>query len=89
MKHSPVCRHFLRRVAFVHLLLSGCSRAPAFVILGSQFPAWLICFFIGIALAVLSRWLFLRLKIEVIFPILVYPSLTATFTFLLWLVFFC
>jgi fructose-specific phosphotransferase system IIC component len=88
MKHSPVRRRFLHRVAFVPLLLGGCSRAPAFDILGSQFPAWLICFFISIVLTALSRWLLLRLKIEIFFPVLVYPSLAACFTFLLWLVFF-
>jgi fructose-specific phosphotransferase system IIC component len=88
MKHSPVHRRFLRRVAFVPLLLGGCSRAPAFDIMGSQFPAWLICSFISIVLTVLSRWLLLRLKITIVFPVLVYPSLAACFTFLLWLVFF-
>jgi fructose-specific phosphotransferase system IIC component len=88
MKHSPVRRRFLRRVGFVPLLLSGCSRAPAFDILGSQFPAWLICILAGIVLAVFSRWLLLRLKVEIVFPILVYPCLAAFFTFVLWLVFF-
>jgi hypothetical protein len=39
-------------------------------------------------LAVIAHWLLLRLKIAVVFPVLVYPSLTALFTFLLWLLFF-
>ncbi|MDB6020398.1 MAG: hypothetical protein JWQ04_255 [Pedosphaera sp.] len=88
MKRSPVRRRFLRRVAFAPWLLGGCSRAPAFDLLGSQFPACLFCFFISIVLTVLSRWLLLRLKIAIVFPVLVYPSLAACFTFLLWLVFF-
>jgi len=30
----------------------------------------------------------LRLKVALVLPILVYPSLSALFTFLLWLIFF-
>jgi len=70
------------------LLLASCGRAPSFDILGSFFPAWLICVTLGILLTVLARWVLLRLHIALVFPILVYPSLTALFTFALWLVFF-
>jgi hypothetical protein len=66
----------------------GCARAPSFDILGSFFPAWLVCLAAAILLTVLARWLLLRLRIAVQFPILVYPSLTAFFTFALWLIFF-
>ena len=69
-------------------LLSGCSRAPTFDIVGSFFPAWLVCLFLGILLAVLARWLLVRLKVAIVLPILVYPSLAALCTFLLWLIFF-
>jgi len=70
------------------LLLAGCSRAPSFDILGSYFPAWLICLVLGVVLSVVIRWLLLRLQIEVVFPIVVYPSLTALFAFGMWLVFY-
>lgn|GEM_PF-645566 len=69
-------------------LLAGCSRSPSFDIVGSFFPAWLVCLFLGILLAVIAHWLLLRQKIAVVFPVLVYPSLAALFTFLLWLIFF-
>lgn len=69
-------------------LLASCSRAPSFDILGSYFPAWLICLTLAILLTVLARWLLLRQHIAVVLPILVYPSLTVLFTFALWLVFF-
>ena len=69
-------------------LLTGCSRAPTFDIVGSFFPAWLVCLFLGIFLTVFARWLLLRLKVVMILPILAYPSLAALFTFLLWLIFF-
>ena len=69
-------------------LLTGCSRATTFDIVGSFFPAWLVCLFLGILLAVFARWLLVRLKIAIVLPILVYPSLAALCTFLLWLIFF-
>jgi urea transporter len=78
----------LRPVAgFAPLLLTGCGRAPAFDVLGSFFPAWLVCFAVAIVLAVLCRGL-LQPRVEIAFPILVYPSLTAIFTLALWLALF-
>ena len=70
------------------LLLASCSRAPSFDILGSYFPAWLICLALGIVLTLIVRWLLLRLQIEFVLPIVVYPSLTALFAFGIWLVFY-
>ena len=73
------------------LLAAGCSRAPSFNILGSFFPAWIVCGVIGILLAVAVRLFFVRIKLEdqLVAPlILVYPCLTAFFTFTLWLLFF-
>jgi YtcA family len=72
-------------------LLAGCSRAPTFNILGSFFPAWILCGVIGIVLASITRLIFVRIKLEdqLLWPlILVYPCLTAFFTFSLWLLFF-
>jgi YtcA family len=73
------------------LLVAGCSRAPSFNILGSYFAAWIVCGVIGILLAVAVRLFFVRINLEneLLAPlILVYPCLTAFFTFTLWLVFF-
>ena len=64
------------------------TRAPSFDILGSFFPAWLACFLLSVLLTVAVRWLLLRMKIVITIPILIYPSLTALFTFALWLGFF-
>jgi len=69
------------------LLLTGCGRAPAFDLFGSFFPAWLACFAVGIVLAVICRTL-LQPRVEIAFPVLVYPSLTAIFTFALWFALF-
>jgi hypothetical protein len=72
------------------LLSAGCSRAPSFNILGSFFPAWLLCGVIGIALAVVTRLIFLRTNFErELSPlILVYPCLALFYTFTTWLLFF-
>jgi len=88
MNRIPTARWRKQAVVLAPCLATGCSRAPAFDILGSFFPAWLLCFVIGIPLTVLARWLLLRLRIMIVFPVLVYPSLTAIFTFGLWLAFF-
>lgn len=69
------------------LSLTGCGRAPSFDILGSFFPAWLVCFVVAILLTVLSREL-LRRYVEIVWPIVTYPSLTAIFAFALWLTWF-
>ena len=69
-------------------LLSSCSRAPSVEVLGSFFPAWLVCFIVAIVLTALVRLALLRLRVKAALPLLFYPSLAALFTFLLWLVFF-
>ncbi len=93
---SPLGRRILCLIAagasFAPALLAeGCSRAPSFNILGSFFPAWIVCGVIGILLTVAVRLFFVRIKLEeqLVAPlILVYPCLTALFTFTLWLLFF-
>lgn len=64
------------------------TRAPSFDILGSYFPAWLVCLVLGLVLAVGVRWALLRVRIVLGVPIVTYPSLTAFFTLALWLIFF-
>jgi len=73
---------------FVSPLLVSCSRAPSVDILGSFFPAWLICFVLAIVLTAFVRLALLRLRIKEALPILLYSSLAVFFTFALWLIFF-
>ncbi|HEY6341579.1 MAG TPA: YtcA family lipoprotein [Bryobacteraceae bacterium] len=70
------------------LLLTACERAPSFDIVGSFFPAWLVCLALAIVLTAVARWLLARMRIVIAVPILTYPSLAALFTFALWLAFF-
>lgn len=69
-------------------LCTSCGRAPSFDVLGSFFPAWLVCLGLALLLTAAARWLLLRLRVALAVPILTYPSLTALFTFGLWLSFF-
>jgi len=70
--------------------LAGCARAPSFNIVGSFFPAWLICMVAGIGLAVIANWVLRRYKLDqqIVWTIVVYPCLAAFFAFTLWLLFF-
>jgi len=69
-------------------LLAGCSRAPSLDILGSFFPAWLICLVPGILLTAATQQVLSRLHRKLAFPVLVYPSLALFFTLALWAIFF-
>jgi hypothetical protein len=64
------------------------TRAPSFDILGSFFPAWLVCLVLALLLTIGVRWLLMRVGVVLSLPILTYPSLTALFTLSLWLAFF-
>ncbi|WP_431222814.1 YtcA family lipoprotein [Serratia sp. L9] len=48
------------------LSLSGCmqAQAPLLPLLGSYFPSWLLCAFIGVITAVIVRVVFIRLGID-------------------------
>lgn len=83
----------LRRLSIFALLLTatlgaGCSRAPSFEIVGSFFPAWLICLSLGVAFTVAASWLLPRVRVVLALPLLTYPSMTALFSFALWLAFY-
>jgi hypothetical protein len=86
---GPGDQRFVRYAfAFAPLLLVGCGRAPAVDILGSFFPAWLICLVVAILFTAAGRLVLLRFDMNVALPVIFYPSFTAFFTFALWLVFF-
>jgi hypothetical protein len=86
LRDSGLVRHLL--ILWVAPLLASCSRAPSIEVLGSFFPAWLVCFIAAIVLTALVHLALLRLRVNAALPLLVYPSLAALLTFLLWLIFF-
>jgi hypothetical protein len=47
-----------------------------------------MCLASGLLLTTAAHWLLSRVRVPLALPILTYPSLTALFTFALWLTFF-
>jgi hypothetical protein len=70
------------------LFSTSCSQAPSFDIIGSFFPAWLVCLALAALLTAVAYWLLLRARVVLALPVLTYPSLTVLFTLALWLAFF-
>jgi hypothetical protein len=72
----------------VALIITGCSRAPAIDVMGSLFPAWLLCICLGALFTAITHMLLARWRINLLFPFLTYPSLAAFYTFAIWLIFY-
>ncbi len=72
------------------LFCAGCGRAPAVDIIGSFFPAWIVCITIAVVLASVLRVLLLRWQFEQeVGPVaLFYPSVVVLLSCMLWLIFF-
>lgn len=75
------------------LVLTGCGvqdHSPTVDILGSYFPAWIICIVLGLALTLITRQVLIGLKLNNhLHPApLVYISMLVSFTLTLWLAFF-
>lgn len=72
------------------LATAGCSGPPAFNILGSYFPSWLVCLAIAIGLTFLAHLLVTAKKLaDQLWPLpVLYSSLICFFSCTLWLIFF-
>jgi hypothetical protein len=66
------------------------AQSPSIDVLGSYFPAWLICIVAGVALTIVTRLLFVAWKLDAhLFPApIIYPCLTAVFAMTVWLFLF-
>jgi YtcA family len=90
MRHQPN-RMFAEVLLLIAAIsLTGCERAPSIDVLGSFFPACLLCLILGIVLTTGTRFLLLKIHLEEALspPVAMYASLTALFTFGIWLLFF-
>ena len=69
------------------LVAPGCGRAPSVNILGSFFPAWLICIVIGVVLTIVSLRVLAAMHLDSHLgpPALVYPCLAGLWIFATWL----
>jgi hypothetical protein len=72
------------------LLASGCSASPSQDILGSFFPAWMLCAVVGVFLAVLVYQALRVIGVAhyVVVPPLTYLCIAAAGTLSLWLTWF-
>ena len=87
----PCLPHRSRRLVVATLVpVSGCGLAPSVNVLGSFFPAWLICIVVGVVLTTLTLRVFVAIEIAPhLGPAgLVYPCLAAFWTFATWLLLF-
>jgi hypothetical protein len=74
----------------IALAVSGCSYSPTLNLLGSYFPAWMLCAALGIVAAVIIRQILVVAGISdyVIAPLLTYAGLAVSATLLAWLLWF-
>lgn len=87
MNASTVLR---RLIPLLGLGLAGCSRlhSPTIDVLGSYFPAWMVCIVCGLALTLVTRYLLYAAGIRVYPAPIVYPCIMALFTLAVWLIFY-
>ena len=84
----------MRKQTIAMLLLSlscsGCNGAPAIEVLGSFFPAWMVCIIVGVVLAFVIRFFLLKyqLETEVGQLAIFYPCTVVFLACGLWLLFF-
>jgi len=72
------------------VFLAGCGAAPAQNILGSFFPAWMLCAAAGIVIAILVRQVLRATAVDpyVIAPPLTYLCIAVAGTLAVWLIWF-
>jgi drug/metabolite transporter (DMT)-like permease len=65
-------------------------RSPTIDILGSYFPAWMICIVSGLTLTLISRWIIRAYHLEAYASPapLIYSCLMIIYTFLTWIIFY-
>src|ERR1043166_3739845 len=65
-------------------------RSPTIDILGSYFPAWMICIVSGLTLTLVSRWIVRAYHLEAYASpaLLIYSCLTIIYTFMTWIIFY-
>jgi uncharacterized protein involved in cysteine biosynthesis len=77
-------------VVFVVAVRMGSHHSPTIDLLGSYFPAWMVCILSGLALTLIAHWV---LQVRGLKPYLgpaplIYSCLTIIFTFATWILFY-
>jgi hypothetical protein len=78
------------KTAAIVLPVSGCGYSPTLDLLGSYFPAWMLCAVIGIFIAVVIRQVLALSGINeyVVVPFLTYTGFALSASLLVWLLWF-
>src|SRR2546426_4049316 len=76
--------------ALVFVVRPVSHRSPTIDILGSYFPAWMVCIISGLTLTLIVHWIVqvCHLKAYLGPPPLLYSSLMIIFTFATWILFY-
>ena len=74
----------------VFVVRPASHRSPTIDILGSYFPAWMICIVSGLTLTLVSRWIVRAYHLEAYASPapLIYSCLTIIYTFVTWIIFY-
>jgi hypothetical protein len=76
--------------ALIFVVRPVSHRSPTIDILGSYFPAWMICIVSGLTLTLVSRWIIRTYHLEPYASAapLIYTCLTIIYTFVTWIIFY-
>ena len=76
--------------ALIFLVRPVSHRSPTIDILGSYFPAWMICIVSGLTLTLASRWIVRAYRLEAYASPapLIYTCLALIYTFGTWIIFY-
>ena len=83
--------YHLFALSFLVLLSGGCrsvgAHSPTLDVLGSYFPAWMVCILLGLLLTIVARQILIAMKLHVhLRPAgLVYLCMTIFWTLAVWL----
>ena len=74
----------------ITLPVAGCNHSPTLDLLGSYFPAWMLCAAVGIVASVVIRQILAVVGVNayVVAPLLTYAALAVFVTLLAWLLWF-
>ena len=77
-------------VLFLVAVRISSHHSPTVDVLGSYFPAWMVCILSGLALTLIAHWIVQvgNLKPYIGRAPLIYSSLMITFTFAIWILFY-
>ncbi|MGC1321484.1 MAG: YtcA family lipoprotein [Candidatus Udaeobacter sp.] len=77
-------------VVLIFVVRPVSHRSPTIDILGSYFPAWMICIVSGLTLTLVSRWIVRAYHLEAYASPapLIYSCLTIIYTFVTWIIFY-